>query len=164
MKRYSVSYDDSVMHAALSVYVPGYGKRSDTTAMEWAPAASGIGSRIEWRMANGQPFAAIVGRWRRLEDKTLSSSTIEELLVVKITANLSRCFDCEQRSPSARKRFAFARQGPCVPSCSALGHRMLFIRFTIRAVKAAPTSGHFKAAYIAIGATIQTKSRDRSRN
>ena len=65
----------------------GYAKRSDTTTMEWAPAASGIGSRIEWRMANGKPFAAIIGRWRRREDETLSSSTIEELLVVKVTAN-----------------------------------------------------------------------------
>ena len=35
--------------------------------------------------------------------------------------SLSRCFDCEQRSPSARSRLAFSRRGPCVPSCSALG-------------------------------------------
>ena len=33
----------------------------------------------------------------------------------------SRCFDCEQRSPSARSRLAFSRRGPCVPSRSALG-------------------------------------------
>ena len=38
-------------------------------------------------MANGKPFAAIIGRWRRLEEEALSSSTIEELLVVKVTAN-----------------------------------------------------------------------------
>ncbi len=35
--------------------------------------------------------------------------------------SLSRCFDCEQRSPSARSRLAFSRRGPCVPSRSALG-------------------------------------------
>ena len=35
--------------------------------------------------------------------------------------SLSRCFDCEQRPPSARSRLAFSRRGPCVPSRSALG-------------------------------------------
>ena len=35
--------------------------------------------------------------------------------------SLSRCFDCEQRSPSARSRLAFSRRGPCVPSRSAPG-------------------------------------------
>jgi hypothetical protein len=35
--------------------------------------------------------------------------------------SLPRCFDCEQRWPSARSRLAFSRRGPCVPSRSALG-------------------------------------------
>src|SRR5437879_4607977 len=35
--------------------------------------------------------------------------------------SLYRCFDCEQRSPSARSRLAFSRRGPCVPSRSAPG-------------------------------------------
>jgi hypothetical protein len=35
--------------------------------------------------------------------------------------SLSRCFDCEQRSPSARSRLALSRRGPCVPSRSAPG-------------------------------------------
>ena len=50
--------------------------------------------------------------------------------------SLSRCFDCEQSSPSARSRLAFSRRGPCVPSRSALWLRMLFIRFVNRAVQA----------------------------
>jgi hypothetical protein len=56
--------------------------------------------------------------------------------------SLSRCFDCEQRSPSARSRLAFSRRGPCVPSRSALGRRMLFIRFVNRAVQAVWRSHH----------------------
>jgi hypothetical protein len=35
--------------------------------------------------------------------------------------SLPRCFDCEQRWPSARSRLAFSRRGPCVPSSSAPG-------------------------------------------
>ena len=56
--------------------------------------------------------------------------------------SLSRCFDCEQRSPSARSRLAFSRRGPCVPSRSVQGRRMLFIRFVNRAVQAVWRSRH----------------------
>ena len=35
--------------------------------------------------------------------------------------SLSRCFDCEQRSPSARSRLAFSRRVQLIPSRSALG-------------------------------------------
>jgi hypothetical protein len=55
--------------------------------------------------------------------------------------SLSRCFDCEQRSPSAL-RLAFSRRGPCVPSRSARGRRMFFIRFVNRAVQAVWRSHH----------------------
>jgi hypothetical protein len=42
---------------------------------------------------------------------------------------LSLCTDGEQSPPQPPARFAFSRRGPCVPSRSALGCRMLFIRF-----------------------------------
>jgi hypothetical protein len=80
---YGFSYDDSIMHASLSFYAPSQGRPSEGES--WAPAALGIGSRIEWRMANGKPFAAIIGRWRRLEEDATDSTAIEELLIVKIT-------------------------------------------------------------------------------
>jgi len=44
--------------------------------------------------------------------------------------------------PSTRTLFAFSRRGPCVPSRSARGRRMLFIRFINRAVQAVWRSHH----------------------
>ncbi len=43
---------------------------------------------------------------------------------------------------STRTLFAFSRRGPCVPSRSAQGRRMLFIRFVNRAVQAVWRSHH----------------------
>jgi len=63
---YGFSYDDSIMQAALSFYALSQGRPSES--MAWAPSHLGIGSRIEWRMANGKPFAAIIARWRRLDE------------------------------------------------------------------------------------------------
>jgi hypothetical protein len=54
----------------------------------------------------------------------------------------SHCTDREQRSRQTRARSAFSRRGPCVPSRSALGRRMLFIRFVNRAVQAVWRSHH----------------------
>jgi hypothetical protein len=44
--------------------------------------------------------------------------------------------------PSTRTLFAFSRRGPCVPSRSARGRRMLFIRFVNRAVQPVWRSRH----------------------
>ena len=44
--------------------------------------------------------------------------------------------------PSTRTLFAFSRRGPCVPSRSARGRRMLFIWFINRAVQAVWRSHH----------------------
>ncbi|WP_027519119.1 hypothetical protein [Bradyrhizobium sp. WSM1417] len=84
---YSLVYNDSVMHAELTLAAGLGGKPSDREGVEWDPAALGIGSRIEWRMTDGKPFAAIVGRWRRAEEDTSNAAVIEELLVVKVTEN-----------------------------------------------------------------------------
>ncbi len=83
---YGFVYQDSIMHAGLAFLAPGQTRPSTAEGVEWPPAAEGIGSRIEWRMAKGKPFAAIIGRWRRTDDATLSAA-IEELLIVKVTAN-----------------------------------------------------------------------------
>ena len=83
---YVLEVSDVVTRVRLSLHAQGE-KPSDIAGVEWSPASLAIGSRIEWRMANGKPFAAIVGRWRSREEDPMQSSAIEELLVVKVTAN-----------------------------------------------------------------------------
>jgi hypothetical protein len=80
---YNLVYNDSVMHAGLTL-APAQ-EAEHLAGVEWAPAARGIGSRIEWRIAGGKPFAAIIGRWRRADEDTNNAAAIEELLIVKVT-------------------------------------------------------------------------------
>jgi hypothetical protein len=83
---YAVGFADFTTRVHLSLYLDGQ-KPSVLTSVDWSPGSLGMGSRIEWRMANGKPFAAIVGRWRSLEEDPALSAAIEEMLVVKVTSN-----------------------------------------------------------------------------
>ncbi|EIG61252.1 hypothetical protein [Bradyrhizobium sp. WSM1253] len=80
-----MEYTDFVTHAGLGF---GWGKRAhgpaDPDDLGWRPNGSGVASRIEWRMTNGRPFVAIVGRWRQLEESN-STSVFEELMVIKLS-------------------------------------------------------------------------------
>src|SRR3954453_169171 len=57
-----------------------------------------------------------------LPNRACKVNSLLRLLAISLNKqrSLYRCFDCEQRSPSARSRLAFSRRGPCVPSRSAL--------------------------------------------
>ena len=77
------SYADSVMQGGLTFGLENGLNQPSPQDIHWAPANEGIGSRIEWRMSNGKPYAAIIGRWRHL-DYPQTETVLEELLVVKI--------------------------------------------------------------------------------
>lgn len=81
---YSLIYSDHVTRGGVSIGFRGAALGSDS--LTWPPAQSGIGSRIEWRIKDGSPVAAIVGRWRRVEGRNGSDDIdVEELMVIKIT-------------------------------------------------------------------------------
>lgn len=81
---YSVTYEDHVMEGGLWFGLHGKERHIDSPEMAWPPAGDGIGSRVEWQLANGQPVAAIISRWRRIDDAA-PPTVVEELLVVKVT-------------------------------------------------------------------------------
>ncbi len=78
-----MEYVDFTMHAGLTF---GVGKRVlklvDTDDLGWSPNSSGLASRMEWRVNDGRPFAAIMGRWRQLDDGN-PPFAFEELLVIQ---------------------------------------------------------------------------------
>jgi hypothetical protein len=87
--------------------------------------------------AAGHPLylAFLIGRTK----STLNSA------ILRFSAHdhfLSLCTDAGRVRPSTRTLLAFSRRGPCVPSRSARGRRMLFIRFINRAVQAVWRSHH----------------------
>jgi hypothetical protein len=56
-----------------------------TTDVSWSGSTmDALGTRAEWRMLGGRPFAAIVARWRTLESDKTNSSALE-LLIVRVT-------------------------------------------------------------------------------
>jgi hypothetical protein len=79
---YGFSYADSVMQGGLTFGLESGPDQPSPQDIHWAPANEGIGSRIEWRMSNGKPYAAIIGRWRHPDLE--SDTVLEELLVVKV--------------------------------------------------------------------------------
>jgi hypothetical protein len=79
---YGFSYADSVMQGGLTFGLESRLDEPSPQDIHWAPANEGIGSRIEWRMSNGKPYAAIIGRWRHPDLQT--ETALEELLVVKV--------------------------------------------------------------------------------
>jgi hypothetical protein len=53
-------------------------------SLHWATTNASVGNQIEWRLRDGFPIAAIVGRWR-LEQAGDSEAIVQELLVIKIS-------------------------------------------------------------------------------
>ncbi|SHI13619.1 hypothetical protein SAMN05443248_8566 [Bradyrhizobium erythrophlei] len=81
---FSLKYYDSTTQGG--IVIGFHGKDLPSDGMTWAPANSGISSRVEWRLLDGMPVAAIVGRWRLADEQNGSNdSAVEELLVIKVT-------------------------------------------------------------------------------
>ena len=81
---FSLKYNDAVTQGRITIAYRG--KDLPDQDMTWSPGQSGIGSRMEWRVRNGRPIAAIIGRWRRPEEAQGSADAdVEELLIVKVT-------------------------------------------------------------------------------
>jgi hypothetical protein len=81
---FSLKYNDVVTQGGLTIAYRG--KDLPDQDMTWSPAQSGIASRMEWRVRDGIPVAAIIGRWRRPEEAQGSADAdVEELLIVKVT-------------------------------------------------------------------------------
>ena len=81
---FSLKYNDVVTQGGVTIAYRG--KDLPDQDMTWSPAQSGIGSRMEWRVRDGMPIAAIIGRWRRPEEAQGSTDLdVEELLIVKVT-------------------------------------------------------------------------------
>ena len=80
---YGFTYFDHVTRGGLAF---GLRSREDALAddLSWAPADMGIGSRVEWRVLNGKPFAAILARWRQIETRQ-GEQAVSEFLVVKLS-------------------------------------------------------------------------------
>lgn len=52
----------------------------------WPGADKSFGERVEWRLANGKPYAAILRIWRQdFDEKANMPLAVEELLIIKVS-------------------------------------------------------------------------------
>jgi hypothetical protein len=79
---YSVTIGDMITRIGIEFGPRGNEKALLEDDLFWAPANTGVGDRIEWRISNGSPVAAIVDTWRQPDD---GGKPIEEILVAKVT-------------------------------------------------------------------------------
>jgi hypothetical protein len=101
--------------------------------LSWRGAEQWLGSRIEWRMTDGRPYAALVDTWRRLDD---DEKSVEEILVVKVTPSgscqigrvnvyTSNSLDVARKLADSRgKNFQCDRDKPIIPSSAPLANEL----------------------------------------
>jgi hypothetical protein len=64
------------------------GRRGDLgESVTWRGAGAVFGDKLEWRLANGKPVAAILRTWRVDSDDGGNQWSVQELLVVKLAPN-----------------------------------------------------------------------------
>ena len=79
---YSVTIGDMTTRIGIEFGPRGNEKALLDDDLFWAPANTGVGDRIEWRINNGKSFAAIVDTWRLPDD---GGKPVEEILIAKVT-------------------------------------------------------------------------------
>lgn len=81
---FSIKYFDFITQGGVVFNYRGNDLPGEDLA--WHPSDAGIGSHIEWRFENGVPSAAIIARWRGLQENGAGTGvTVEEILVAKVT-------------------------------------------------------------------------------
>ncbi len=81
------------------------GKRDDEPGLIWRGADKVFGDKLEWRMSDGKPIAAILRAWRVDTDKDGHDHVTQELLVVSLRGQRPcKVGAINAREPDAHRR------------------------------------------------------------
>lgn len=80
---YVAEYADEGNIAGVAIWRPTT-RRAPPRAVSWRGAGRVFGEKLEWRLRNGQPHAAILRTWRVATDVDGKDRELEELIVIKI--------------------------------------------------------------------------------
>lgn len=80
---YVAEYADEGNLAGIAIWRPAT-RREPPRAVSWRGAGRVFGEKLEWRLKNGQPHAAILRTWRVATDTEGNDRELEELIVLKI--------------------------------------------------------------------------------
>jgi hypothetical protein len=98
---YVAEFGDEGNLAAISVWMPSKRRRA-TQFITWRGIGRVFGEKLQWRVNNGRPVAAILRIWRADTKSGGEERELEELIVLKIAREGS----CRVASTDARQRGA----------------------------------------------------------
>ena len=83
---YVAEYLDEGSVAGIAIWRPAT-RRASSRAVSWRGAGRVFGEKLEWRLRNGEPHAAILRTWRTATDADGKDRELEELMILKISAS-----------------------------------------------------------------------------
>jgi hypothetical protein len=81
-----VEFTDEGNLAAISIWVPRHVPKA-TKSISWRGAGRVFGEKLQWRVSNGRPFAAILRVWRTDTTSEGQEREAEELIVLRLSAH-----------------------------------------------------------------------------
>lgn len=98
---YVAEYADEGNLAAVSIWMPSHAPKA-TKSITWRGAGRIFGEKLQWRIDNHQPVAAIVRVWRTDATSEGQEREVEELLVLRVSIDGA----CRVASIDGRQRGA----------------------------------------------------------
>lgn len=100
---YVAEYTDEGNIAGIAIWRRN-ARRASPPAVSWRGAGRVFGDKLEWRLRDGQPHAAILRIWRLVTDANGRDHELEELTILKITpSGACRVASVNARQPRANE-------------------------------------------------------------
>ncbi len=114
---YVAEYVDEGNVAGIAIWRPAT-RRTSPRAVSWRGAGRVFGEKLEWRLKNGQPHAAILRTWRTATDANGKDRELEELIILKISPlGVCRVAAVNARQPRANAIAQQAADGAATMPC-----------------------------------------------
>jgi hypothetical protein len=82
--RYVAEFADEGNLAAVSIWMPSHAPKA-TRPVTWRGAGRVFGEKLEWRVDNGRPIAAILRIWRTDTKLDGQEREVEELIILRVS-------------------------------------------------------------------------------